>query len=461
MKRKSIKFRLTIWFTAILAAICAVILAIVVISFQTFGEMDTKDQLTEIINSYSERIKVHKTVSDAFQSDTENMEVKSIDFLQHNIQIMAYHENGEHSLGIFKFDELDEVPYNSSPEPAEITLDGTKYYYYDSWVNIPREPDIWIRGIVPAQESMQSILMSHKFLLLLIPLLTLLAFFGGYMLTGNFLRPVAKITATADEIRRSSDLTKRIELPDTGDEIYELAQTFNSMFESLEQTFESQKQFTSNASHELRTPVSVILAQCEYAVENASDKDELLEVIAAVQKQSYRMSYMIETLLTFSRIENHSDKYEKTPTDLTELISSLCDDLNIISEKGIKITFESSGSITLPINRELFILMMNNLIRNGIRYGKENGYVKVSLETNGEKVIITVEDNGIGISEEDLPHIWERFYRSDKSRSTKGFGLGLSLVKEIAEYHNGTVSVGTTEGKGSKFKVTLNNTKHQ
>ncbi len=205
MKRKSIKFRLTIWFTAILAAICAVILAIVVISFQTFGEMDTKDQLTEIINSYSERIKVHKTVSDAFQSVTENMEVKSIDFLQHNIQIMAYHENGEHSLGIFKFDELDEVPYNSSPEPAEITLDGTKYYYYDSWVNIPREPDIWIRGIVPAQESMQSILMSHKFLLLLIPLLTLLAFFGGYMLTGNFLRPVAKITATADEIRRSSD----------------------------------------------------------------------------------------------------------------------------------------------------------------------------------------------------------------------------------------------------------------
>lgn len=173
------------------------------------------------------------------------------------------------------------------------------------------------------------------------------------------------------------------------------------------------------------------------------------------------MSYMIETLLTFSRIENHSDKYEKTPTDLTELISSLCDDLNIISEKGIKITFESSGSVTLPINRELFILMMNNLIRNGIRYGKENGYVKVSLETNGEKVIITVEDNGIGISEEDLPHIWERFYRSDKSRSTKGFGLGLSLVKEIAEYHNGTVSVGTTEGKGSKFKVTLNNTKHQ
>ncbi|MGN0637097.1 MAG: ATP-binding protein [Huintestinicola sp.] len=384
------------------------------------------------------------------------MEVKSTDFLQHSVQIMAYHENGAHSLGIFKFDEFDNIPYNPSDTPTEIILDGTKYYYYDSWIRLPHEPDIWIRGIIPAEESMWSILSSHKYLLLLLPMLTALAFCGGYMLTGKFLRPVARINSTAEEIRRSGDLTKRIELPDTGDELYELSQTFNSMFESLEQTFESQKQFTSNASHELRTPVAIILAQCEYAVENASDKDELLEAIEAIQKQSYRMSHMIETLLIFSRIENHTDKYIRTDTNLTELLSSLCQDHSIISEKGITVSFECDENITYPVNKELFELMVNNLIRNGIRYGNENGFVKVRLERSDDKVIITVEDNGIGIAEEDMPHIWERFYRSDKSRSTKGLGLGLSLVREIAEYHNGTVSAKSTEGAGSTFYVAFN-----
>lgn len=431
-------------------------LAIVIIAFQTLGTRDTKDLLTDSINKYAEKIKTHKTVADAFRNDTENMEVKSTDFLQHSVQMMAYHEDGSHSLGIFKFDELDDIPYNSSDTPSEIILEGTKYYYYDSWVNIPHEPDIWIRGIIPAEESIWSILSAHKYLLLFLPVMTILAFGGGYMLTGKFIKPVSKIGSTAEEIRRSGDLSKRIELPDTGDEIYELSQTFNSMFESLEQTFESQKQFTSNASHELRTPVSIILAECEYAVENASDKDELLEAIASIQKQSYRMSHMIETLLVFSRIENHSDKYVRTDTDLSELISSLCRDHNIISQKGITVSFECGESITYPINKELFVLMMNNLIGNGIRYGKENGFVKVTLERHDDNVIITVEDSGTGVSEEDMPHIWERFYRSDRSRSTKGLGLGLSLVKEIAEYHSGTVSAESTQGAGSIFRVRLN-----
>ncbi len=453
MKRKSIKFRLTLWFSAILTVICIIILSIVIVVYQTMGTRDTKNLLTDTVIKYADKIRTHRFVSDAFQKNTENMDVKSIDFIQHNVQIMAYHENGSRSLGLFKFDELDEMPYDPSNTPTEITLDGTRYYYFDSWIKLPHEQDIWIRGIIPAEESILHILSSHKYLILLLPVLTVLAFCGGYMLTGRFIRPIADINTTADEIRRSGDLTKRIKLPDTEDELYELSCTFNSMFESLEQTFESQKQFTSNASHELRTPVSIILAQCEYAIENEPDRDELLEVIEAVQKQGFKMSHMIETLLIFSRIENRSDKYIRTNTELTSLLSALCEDHNIISEKGIKVSFECGETVTYPVNKELFELMVNNLIGNGIRYGKENGFVKVEIEHRSNEIILSVRDNGTGISEEDMPHIWERFYRADKSRSTKGLGLGLSLVKQIAEYHNGTVRAESAEGKGSAFYI--------
>lgn len=149
MKRKSIKFRLTLWFTAILTVIGIVILLIVIIAFQALGTRDTKDLLTDSINKYAEKILTHKPVSDAFQSDTENMKVKSTDFLQHSVQIMAYHKDGTRSLGIFKFDEFDDIPYNSSETPTERILEGSKYYYYDSWINIPHEPDTGITASYP------------------------------------------------------------------------------------------------------------------------------------------------------------------------------------------------------------------------------------------------------------------------------------------------------------------------
>ncbi len=455
MKRKSIKFRLTLWFSAILTVICVIILSIVITVYQIMGIRDTKNLLTDTVIKYADKIMTHKSVSDAFQENAENTDVKGIDFIQHNVQIMAYHENGSRSLGLFKFDELDEIPYNPSNTASEITLEGTRYYYFDSWIQLPHEQDIWIRGIIPAEESIAGILLSHKYLILLLPALTVLAFCGGYMLTGKFIKPIANINTTADEIRKSGDLTKRIKLSDTEDELYELSCTFNSMFESLEQTFESQKQFTSNASHELRTPVSIILAQCEYAIENDPDRDELLEVIGDVQKQGFKMSHIIETLLIFSRIENHSDKYTRINTELTSLLSALCEEHNIISEKGIKVSFECGESVTYPVNKELFELMVNNLIGNSIRYGKENGFVKVKLERRDNEIILSVRDNGTGIPEEDMSHIWERFYRADKSRNTKGLGLGLSLVKQIAEYHNGTVRAESEEDKGSVFYVSF------
>ena len=216
-----------------------------------------------------------------------------------------------------------------------------------------------------------------------------------------------------------------------------------------------QRQFTSNASHELRTPISVILAQCEYGFDNAGDADALLETIAAVQKQGYKMSGLVETLLLFTRMEQNSDRYAMQTVNISELIRSSCEDNRIIAPKNISISEDIEDDVVIQSNTELFRLMVNNLIANALRYGRDNGHVHVSLKKTEETLELLVEDVGIGIKEKDREMIFQRFYRSEASRSSKGLGLGLSLVKQIAEYHNGSVSVESEWNKGSKFYVFL------
>ena len=178
------------------------------------------------------------------------------------------------------------------------------------------------------------------------------------------------------------------------------------------------------------------------------------------------MSGLIESLLLFTRISRDTEKYKKEETDISRLILSSCEDFNLIADRGIQVKAEVPEGITAVVNRDLFSLMVNNLIQNAIRYGKENGHVTVTLqEERGHataallraynKVELTVSDDGEGISPEDLPHIWELFYRGDKSRSSKGAGLGLPLVQQIVRYHKGKITVESEPGKGTTFRIRM------
>ncbi|MBR6242058.1 MAG: HAMP domain-containing histidine kinase [Ruminococcus sp.] len=376
------------------------------------------------------------------------------DFYDNDVQLMIYDERGEHIAGLFLYPELDELPLSSSDKPLRTELDGRSFYCCDKKSRIVRGNDLYVRGIIAAEKDLPGSLPSHGAILLAIPILLALAFGGGYLMTGRFLNPVRDIRRTAEEIRSSGDLAKRIGTSGNGDELDELANTINAMFDKLEADFDAQKQFTSNASHELRTPVSVILAQCEYGFDHADSADELLQVISSVQEQGYKMSGLIKLLLMFTRIEQGTEYYPKSETDLTELVHSVCGDMRIIAERDITVSEELSP-VTACVNVEMLTLLTANLIQNALRYGREGGRVNVSLSEADEYAVLTVEDDGIGISADDLPHIWERFYRSDRSRSSKGLGLGLALVKQIAEFHGGTAEVSSEEGTGSRFTVTI------
>ena len=451
MKHLSLKLRISLLFTVVVAGVSILALTLAAEAYWNSIDQTLQENLINVVEEEAFFLQTDYFYIDAL----ENNSFRDTDFLVEDIRILIYDENGNHIAGMFLKNDVDDLPYSRSDHPASVTIDGKKYYYFDEWIFIRSQADVWIRGVVRAERSIWEVLHAYTWLWILIPAFLILAFAGGYLLTGLFLRPIKRIDDAAENIYQSGDLSTRIQLPESKDEISALAAHINRMLDRLEDNFEAQKQFASNVSHELRTPVSVILAQCEYAIDNATDQLDLYQVISAVQKQGYKMSGLIESLLLFTRISQDTDRYRKEETDISSLVLSACEDFRLIAEKEIEIGSNVPAGITAVVNRDLFSLMLNNLIQNAIRYGKEKGHVNVTLEKAENHMSLIVADDGEGISPEDLPHIWDLFYRGDKSRSSKGTGLGLALVKQIVEFHKGKISVESEPEKGSIFKITL------
>ncbi len=290
-------------------------------------------------------------------------------------------------------------------------------------------------------------------LLLIIPCYLLLAAIGSKFLSKRALQPIRQITMTAKKIS-GGDLSERIEGIESHDEVGELADTFNRMLEELEVSFQRERQFTSDASHELRTPMTVITACTEDALytEDAAIREENIRVI---QKENERMTKMLSQLLMLSRGYEGRCHFQPEQLCLYDMVESVSESLASMAEaKGIQIHNQIPEQQMIDADQSLFTQLLVNLIENGIKYGNEGGNVWVSMEKKGEQQRLCVADDGIGISKEDLPKIFERFYRADKARDRNGSGLGLSIVKWIVTMHGGDISVESTLGKGTRFVVT-------
>ena len=225
------------------------------------------------------------------------------------------------------------------------------------------------------------------------------------------------------------------------------------MFARLEDSFEKEKRFTSDVSHELRTPMAVIMAQCEYSLENDVDAGEYAGSIRNIHAQGRKMTSLINQMLDLARLEMRPENYPKESLDLSALLRSICEDLALIREKGIVLSSEIADGVRMCANRNLLERAVSNLILNAYRYGNENGRIWVFRHETGEKIVLEVKDDGIGIAEEDIAKVFDRFYRAERSRTKNGTGLGLSLTKEIAEFHRGSISVESRFGEGSTFSL--------
>ena len=284
----------------------------------------------------------------------------------------------------------------------------------------------------------------------------LLAGFGGMFLANRTLKPVDHITDIAREIGEG-DLSRRIDIH-SQDEMGRLASTLNWMIARLEEAFQKQRQFAADASHELRTPLAIIQAESSLALDRRRTQSEYRRSLELVSQEVNYMSDIIGKLLLLAREDAASEPAEFQEVNVKDLITELSSDLEALAqEKSVAFSLGSMDDLTVKGDRFKLRQLFLNILDNAIRYTPSGGSVSSSLMRKNGSALVSISDTGIGIPAEDLPYIFDRFYRVDKarSRSNGGLGLGLAIASSIARLHGGAIEVESQVGKGSIFHITL------
>ncbi len=278
---------------------------------------------------------------------------------------------------------------------------------------------------------------------------------GGFLIARKALKPVKEISKAIDRISESN-LSERISVEKIPAELKDLAVSFNQTFNSLEQAFIRQKQFTADASHELRTPLSVILSQCEITLRRIRGIADYQKALKAIAQAAALMSEIVRKLLTINRLEADKASLKTESIWLDEIIREAVKLLTpLAEEKRVMVNMILPDSVSLQGDRSALLELLTNLVENAIKYNVPQGQITISLKKERPWLVCEIKDSGIGIPEEDLERVFDRFYRVDKSRSKEigGCGLGLSICKEIVKLHGGKIEIKSQLGSGTNVSV--------
>ena len=289
------------------------------------------------------------------------------------------------------------------------------------------------------------------------PFLLGLAGLGGYLVATRSLAPLGWMAEQARRITESN-LETRLEIGDAASELTILAASFNELLARLDQSFAGMKRFVADASHELRTPLAIIQGEADVSLAQDRPAAEYQQSLAIIQDESRRLSRLVADLLNLARADAGRVRLQVDEFYFNDLVAECCRSLQALARaRRVELRCLPSEDVAFRGDQELLHRLVVNLLDNAIRYTPPGGRITASLETHGEHLLVRIADTGIGIPPEAAGHIFERFYRVDKARSRAegGFGLGLSIVKWIAESHRGAVAVTSRPEEGSTFTVTL------
>ncbi len=288
-------------------------------------------------------------------------------------------------------------------------------------------------------------------------LLLILASAGGGLIINRALHPVKSVVKTARKIS-ADDLSLRIDAENRGGEIGELIETFNDMIKRLEISVNRIRQFSGDVSHELRTPLTIIRGEVEVLLRKPRRHEEYIDTLNSVLEESQRMEKIIDDLLFLSRVEGLDKSKLHQKVNLEEVIADMIESrIQIVKKKRLILKADEIAPLQIEGSRDLLERMTANIFDNAVRYTPEGGQVKIELKRRGDWAVLIISDTGIGIPEKDLSKIFNRFYVVDPSRSkeTGGSGLGLSIVKWIADCHNADIRVSSQSGCGTTFTVSF------
>jgi two-component system sensor histidine kinase ArlS len=286
----------------------------------------------------------------------------------------------------------------------------------------------------------------------------IIALAGGYFFSRRLLMPVKKITSEVTEIS-AYNLTRRIETRPVKDEWQELAHTLNELLDRLQQSFELQRRFISNASHELSTPLTSISSQLEVYLQKDRSVDEYREVMLSVLQDVRNMSKLTQTLLEFAKASGSAGGLDILPVRLDEMLLRMPSEMQKQNRSfTVSLNFadlpEEEDNLLVFGNEELLFTAIRNIVSNACKYSSDHK-AAISFSVEERVLVVVIKDNGIGIPEKEIRNIYHPFYRVDESRATEGFGLGLSLAERIIKLHKGSISVESRPEKGSAFTIRL------
>lgn len=289
----------------------------------------------------------------------------------------------------------------------------------------------------------------------LVPVLIILSGFLGWFVAGRALEPVNSVAEAAQRITHEN-LDMQIPLRGAGDELDRLVEAFNRMMQRLHFSFDQIRQFSTDVSHELRTPLTVVRGQLEVALFTAKTQEQYREAMENALEDVDRLSNIVRALLMLSQAESGQVLLQKTRLDLAELVHDLVDEYQIPADaQGVTLAADAPAPCWLQADRIQIERLITNLLSNAIKYTSSGGAVRVHLKNQGGQVVFVVEDTGVGIAPDHLPHIFDRFYRVPSADPEKGLGLGLSFVTWIVKAHGGSIEVESELNKGTRFIVRL------
>ena len=436
LHRKSIRFRLTVWYAAVLTAGLGLFGGLLWLSLrhQLLADLD------QDLAGRATRLEAYYRSEVAERGmKPQHLAIELGEFCQALPETSYVSLEGSNGFSFHFPGGSTAAPVRSRMLQRQFLVNGETYFLE---LGAPTDDTIYV-------------LQSLRFLLLsLVPVVAAIACFGGYWLSGRALKPVQDVTAAALMIS-IENLSGRLPVPETGDEIAQLVRVLNSMLERLDAAVKTLSQFAADASHELRTPLAVIRTTAELALRRGRPPESYRESLQAVVAEAERMTQLVEDLLALARSDKAVSGMTLLPVELRDILQAVRTEMEGLADAhhiDVILTPGEGAAVVVgnrPALHRLFVLLLDN----AIKYSYSGGVVRITLERLEGRVAVTIRDFGTGIREEDLPHIFERFYRADRARNGGGHGLGLPLAETIVRAHNAAIEVKSMEGKGTSFQV--------
>jgi heavy metal sensor kinase len=452
MNLRSIGARLTLWYAAAFAFALLLLGAGLWFAVQQSLYHAIDESLRDRVEGIRRFIEDHKT----------RLAVPTVkeEFLAHGDLFRVIDDRGE---WIHQAETLSGVAvpplqtHDGEARADNVASNGSPLRFWSQNIEIDGRT-FTVQVAAPLRDLQQGLHDALWVLIPLFPLVLLLASAGGYWLSRRALAPVDQITQTTRFIT-AANLAQRLPVPQTGDELERLSQTLNEMIGRLESAFKKISRFTADASHELRTPLAVMRTTAEVALRGPQPGGEHGTALRHMLAEIERTTHLVENLLLIAKADSGDAQLQRRPVDLVETISDACEQASILAQvKGIKFETRLPDKTVWVTGdahalRRLFLILLDN----AVKYTPQGGMFEVSLAEGDGFVIGSVRDTGIGIAADDLPHIFDRFYRVDRARSRDqgGTGLGLAIGRWIIEAHGGTISVQSELNRGSLFRVQL------